>query len=140
MKKEAKKESFESPIYDARALGLGKMLVLGFQHTFAMFGATVLVPILTGLSVSTTLLMAGLGTLLFHLITKRKVPAFLGSSFAFLGGYAAVAPLDANGVADTVQLSYACGGVVVAGLLYLVMAALIKIFGIAKIMRFFRQL
>lgn len=137
MKKEAKKESFESPIYDARALGLGKMLVLGFQHTFAMFGATVLVPILTGLSVSTTLLMAGLGTLLFHLITKRKVPAFLGSSFAFLGGYAAVAPLDANGVADTVQLSYACGGVVVAGLLYLVMAALIKIFGIAKIMRFF---
>ena len=137
MKKDTKKESFDSPIYDARTLGIGKMLVLGFQHTFAMFGATVLVPILTGLSVSTTLLMAGLGTLLFHLITKRKVPAFLGSSFAFLGGYAAVAPLDANGVADPVQLSYACGGVVVAGLLYMVMAALIKLFGIARIMRFF---
>ena len=82
----------EVAIYDARQLGVPRMLVLGVQHTFAMFGATVLVPILTGLNVSTTLLMAGLGTLLFHLITKGKVPAFLGSSFAFLGGYSAVAP------------------------------------------------
>ena len=77
----------EVGIYDARQLGIPRMLILGIQHTFAMFGATVLVPILTGLDVSTTLLMAGLGTLLFHLITKGKVPAFLGSSFAFLGGY-----------------------------------------------------
>ena len=79
-------------ITDARKLGIPKMLILGIQHTFAMFGATVLVPLLTGLDVATTLLMAGLGTLLFHLLTKGKVPAFLGSSFAFLGGYAAVAP------------------------------------------------
>ena len=75
----------KDPVYDARKLGKGKMSVLGFQHMFAMFGATVTVPLLTGLSVQTTLLMAGLGTLLFHLLTKFKVPAFLGSSFAFIG-------------------------------------------------------
>lgn len=123
-------------IYDARQLGVPKTLLLGLQHTFAMFGATVLVPLLTGLSVSTTLLMAGLGTLLFHLLTKGKVPAFLGSSFAFLGGYAAVAPLQ-NGVADPTQLAYACGGVFVAGLVYLVVAGLIKIFGAKKVMKYF---
>ena len=123
-------------IYSVKQLGLPKTFLLGFQHTFAMFGATVLVPILTGLSVSTTLLMAGLGTLLFHLLTKGKVPAFLGSSFAFLGGYAAVAPLK-DGVADPTQLAYACGGVFVAGLVYLVVAALIKAFGAKKVMRFF---
>lgn len=123
-------------IYNVRELGAGKTLLLGLQHTFAMFGATVLVPLLTGLSVSTTLLMAGLGTLLFHLITGGKVPAFLGSSFAFLGGYAAVAPLE-NGVADPTQLAYACGGVFVAGLVYLVVAGLIKLFGIKRVMRFF---
>lgn len=81
-----KNQTGNEGIFDARKLGLPKMLLLGIQHTFAMFGATVLVPLLTGLSISTTLLMAGLGTLLFHLITKGKVPAFLGSSFAFLGG------------------------------------------------------
>lgn len=70
-------------IYNAKELGVGKVTVLGLQHMFAMFGATVLVPLLTGLDVSTTLLFAGLGTLLFHCITKMKVPAFLGSSFAF---------------------------------------------------------
>ncbi len=123
-------------IYDVKQLGIPKTLLLGLQHTFAMFGATVLVPILTGLSVSTTLLMAGLGTLLFHLITKGKVPAFLGSSFAFLGGYAAVAPLK-DGVADPTQLAYACGGVVIAGLLYLVVAGFIKLFGAKKVMRYF---
>ena len=79
-------------IYDARTLGAPRMLVLGIQHMFAMFGATVLVPVLTGLSVTTTLLFAGLGTLLFHLLAKGKVPAFLGSSFAFLAGYQAIAP------------------------------------------------
>lgn len=101
----------EVAIYDARQLGVPRMLVLGVQHTFAMFGATVLVPILTGLNVSTTLLMAGLGTLLFHLITKGKVPAFLGSSFAFLGGYSAVAPRLADGASNAEMLPYACGGV-----------------------------
>ena len=85
-------------VYDVRKLGTSKALILGVQHLFAMFGATVLVPALTGLNVSTTLLFAGLGTLLFHLVTGRKVPAFLGSSFAFLGGYAAIAPVLADGI------------------------------------------
>ena len=124
-------------IHDAKQLGTGKMILLGLQHTFAMFGATVLVPLLTGLSVSTTLLMAGVGTLLFHILTKRKVPAFLGSSFAFLGGYAAVAPLLADGSPNTEMLPYASGGVFVAGLVYVLLAALIKIFGAKKVMRFF---
>lgn len=124
------------PIYDASRLGAGRMLILGFQHVFAMFGATVLVPLLTGLDVSTTLLFAGLGTLLFHLITKRKVPAFLGSSFAFLGGYAAIAPLNADG-SPSELLPYACFGVALAGLVYLVLAGLFKVFGANKVMKFF---
>ena len=124
-------------IYDAKKLGVPKMLILGLQHTFAMFGATVLVPIITGLDVSTTLLMAGLGTLLFHLITGGKVPVFLGSSFAFLGGYAAVAPRLEDGAANLELLPYACGGVLVAGLVYLILSGLISIFGVSKIMRFF---
>ena len=132
----------ESGIYDARELGVPKMLILGFQHMFAMFGATVLVPALTGLSVSATLLFAGLGTLLFHLLAKGKVPAFLGSSFAFIGGYAAVAPMlpDAAGEATIPNLEllpYACFGVALAGLLYVVLSALFKVFGIKKVMRFF---
>ena len=125
-------------IYDARQLGKGKMTVLGLQHMFAMFGATVLVPAITGLSVSATLLFAGLGTLLFHWITKFKVPAFLGSSFAFLGGYAAVVEMGAkSGMAAAQALPYACIGVCCAGLLYFVLAGLIKAFGIKKVMRFF---
>ena len=128
-------------IYDARQLGTGKMVVLGFQHMFAMFGATVTVPLLTGLSISTTLLFAGLGTLLFHLLTKFKVPAFLGSSFAFIGGYLAGAPMvkDASGkmVGNKELLPYACLGVACAGLLYLVVAALVKIVGVNKVMKLF---
>ena len=127
----------QEAIYSVRHLHPGKVLLLGLQHTFAMFGATVLVPLLTGLSVSTTLLMAGLGTLLFHLITKGKVPAFLGSSFAFLGGYAAVAPLLADGSPNVEMLPYACGGVMVAGLVYVALAALIRYFGAKAVMRFF---
>ena len=119
-------------IYDATVLGKPRMLVLGIQHMFAMFGATVLVPALTGLSVSTTLLFAGLGTLLFHLLAKGKVPAFLGSSFAFLAGYWAIAP---NGEAEL--LPYACFGVAVAGLLYVILSGLIRAFGVKKVMRFF---
>ena len=125
-----------SALYSVKDMNVGKVILLGMQHTFAMFGATVLVPLLTGLSVSTTLLMAGLGTLLFHAITKRKVPAFLGSSFAFLGGYAAVAPLI-DGQPNVEMLPYASGGVLVAGLVYVVLAALIKLFGVKKVMRFF---
>ena len=124
-------------IYNVKELGAAQTLVLGFQHMFAMFGATVLVPLLTGMNVSTTLLFAGLGTLLFHWITKGKVPAFLGSSFAFLGGYAAIAPKLADGSSNVEMLPYACFGVACAGLLYLVMAALIKMFSVRKIMRFF---
>jgi len=127
-------------VYDARSLGTSKTLVLGLQHLFAMFGATVLVPAITGLNVSTTLLFAGLGTLLFHLVTGRKVPAFLGSSFAFLGGYAAIAPtVDAagNAVNNAALLPYACAGVAVAGLMYLVLAGFFKAFGAKKVMRFF---
>ena len=123
-------------IYDAMELGLPKMILLGIQHTFAMFGATVLVPLLTGLDVGTTLLMAGLGTLLFHFLTRGRIPAFLGSSFAFFGGYQMVAPM-LDGRPNTEMLPYACGGVVCAGLLYLVMAALMKFFGSEKVMRFF---
>lgn len=119
-------------VYDASTLGTPKMLVLGIQHLFAMFGATVLVPTLTGLSVSATLLFAGLGTLLFHFLAKGKVPAFLGSSFAFLAGYGAIAP---NGEKEL--LPYACLGVAAAGLLYLVLAALVKVFGVSKVMKFF---
>ena len=129
----------EEGIYDARPLGKGRMFLLGFQHMFAMFGATVLVPILTGLDVSTTLLFAGLGTLLFHLITGGKVPAFLGSSFAFLGGYAAVAPMlgEFQDQPNLEMLPYACFGVLCAGLMYVILAALFKAFGASKVMRFF---
>ena len=127
----------EEGIYDARPLGKGRMFLLGFQHMVAMFGATVLVPILTGLDVSTTLLFAGLGTLLFHLITGGKVPAFLGSSFAFLGGYAAIAPMLEDGSPNLEMLPYACFGVLCAGLMYVILAALFKAFGASKVMRFF---
>lgn len=124
-------------IYDARQLGTPKMVVLGFQHMFAMFGATVTVPLLTGLDISTTLLFAGLGTLLFHCLTKFKVPAFLGSSFAFLGGYAAIAPMAEDGTPNKEMLPYACLGVACAGLVYLVVSALVKLVGVNKVMKLF---
>ena len=119
-------------VYDASTLGTPKRLLLGVQHLFAMFGATVLVPALTGLDVANALLFAGLGTLLFHLITGRKVPAFLGSSFAFIGGYNAIRAMGGDGL-----LPYACFGVACAGLVYLVMALLFKQFGAKKVMRYF---
>ncbi|MDO4502746.1 MAG: uracil-xanthine permease family protein [Coriobacteriia bacterium] len=128
-------EDAPGAIYDAKELGIPKTFVFGLQHMFAMFGATILVPIITGLPVSTTLLFAGLGTLLFHLLSQGKVPAFLGSSFAFIAGYAAIAP---NGEADL--LPYACFGVACAGLLYLVLSALFRVFGAERVMRFFPPL
>ena len=118
-------------------LSPGKMALLGFQHMFAMFGATVLVPALTGLSVSATLLFAGLGTLLFHLLTKRKVPAFLGSSFAFLGGYFSVRELVEGSGSGANWIPYAGIGVACAGLLYVILSALFRAFGAKKVMRFF---
>ena len=128
----ANHEQNTEAIYDAKTLGTGKTLVLGLQHLFAMFGATVLVPVITGLNVSTTLLFAGLGTLLFHLITGRKIPAFLGSSFAFLGAYGLTTAAGQN-----IPLTYSGFGVAVAGLIYLVLALLFKIFGTKKVMKFF---
>lgn len=135
------KTVINGPVYDARTLGKPRMLVLGLQHMFAMFGATVLVPMLTGLDIATTLLFAGLGTLLFHFITGGKVPAFLGSSFAFIGGYNAVRTvgLDAAGqpIYNNDLLVYACFGVACAGLMYVILSALFKAFGVNKVMRFF---
>ena len=126
------------PVRDAKTLGVRKMGVLGLQHMFAMFGATVLVPAITGLSVSATLLFAGIGTLIFHCLTKFKVPAFLGSSFAFIGGYAAVTQMgEAAGLSLAESLPYACAGVFCAGLLYFVIAGLFAAFGPSKVMRFF---
>ena len=132
------------PIRDARTLGLPKMLILGLQHMFAMFGATVLVPILVQsyglpLNIQTTLFFAGFGTLFFHVCTKMKVPAFLGSSFAFLGGFAAMAAMDQGIYAamdPAEKLQYATGGIVVAGLLYVVMAAIVKIVGVHRVMHY----
>ena len=125
-------EKTNDAVYDASTLGTSKMLILGLQHMFAMFGATVLVPAITGLNVSTTLFFAGLGTLLFHLITGRKVPAFLGSSFAFLGAYGLVTASGQN-----IPLTYSGFGVAVAGLMYLVLAGFFKLFGVKKVMRYF---
>ena len=131
-----KKKVIDGPIYDARELGTPRMLILGLQHMFAMFGATVLVPALTGLDVATALFFAGVGTLLFHLLTSGKVPAFLGSSFAFIGGYNAIRTLS-DGSYDNSLLPYACFGVLIAGLMYVILAALFKSFGVKKVMRFF---
>ena len=133
----------QEAIYDARTLGAPRMLVLGLQHLCAMFGATVVVPIIVSgfglpMTVQTTLLMAGLGTLLFHVLTKFKVPAFLGSSFAYLGGFGAIATLPVyDGLDPELKLAYALGGVVVAGLLYLVLALMFKLVGAKKVIRWF---
>ena len=133
----------QEAVTDARTLGIPRMLILGLQHLFAMFGATVLVPILVQgyglpLSIQTTLLMAGLGTLLFHVCTKFKVPAFLGSSFAYLGGFSTVASMPAyDGLDPELKLAYALGGIVIAGLLYLVLALLFKVLGAKTVMRYF---
>ena len=137
----SKKNIGNEPVYDARTLGAPRMFVLGLQHMFAMFGATVLVPALSGLDVATTLLFAGLGTLLFHLLTKGKVPAFLGSSFAFIGGYNAVRTIGTNADGSAIYnndlLAYACFGVAIAGLMYIILSSLFKIFGVKKVMRYF---
>lgn len=134
----SKTQNSSQAVYDARTLGKPKMLVLGLQHMFAMFGATVLVPAITGLPVSTTLLFAGLGTLLFHLLTKMKVPAFLGSSFAFIGGYLSIVEMGKSyDLTVSQSLPYACIGVACAGFLYFVLAGLFKAFGAKKVMKFF---
>ena len=134
----SKTQNSSQAVYDARTLGKPKMLVLGLQHMFAMFGATVLVPAITGLPVSTTLLFAGLGTLLFHLLTKMKVPAFLGSSFAFIGGYLSIVEMGKSyDLTASQSLPYSCIGVACAGFLYFILAGLFKAFGAKKVMKFF---
>ena len=110
-------------------LTLGKKVVLGVQHTFTMFGATVLVPILTGLDIGVALFMAGVCTLWFHLATKGKVPIFLGSSFAF------IAPIVA--VSAAYGIEYAQGGIVISGLIYLIFAVLAYFIGVKRIMSLF---
>ena len=134
----------QETIYDARTLGIPKMLVLGLQHLFAMFGATVLVPILVQgyglpLSIQTTLFFAGVGTLFFHVCTRLKVPAFLGSSFAFLGGFYTMAHMSGGAYAamePAEKLQYACGGIVVAGLLYVLLAIAVKVVGVERVMHY----
>ena len=136
---EKKNRTAEEAIFDARKLGIPKFLLLGLQHMFAMFGATVLVPLLTGLSIQVTLICAGLGTLLFHVFAKFKVPAFLGSSFAFLGGFTAIKALDSGiyaGMAEAEKLQYACGGIVAAGAVYLILALAVKLIGVKRVMRY----
>ncbi len=134
----SKSQTNQQPVYDARTLGKPKMLTLGLQHMFAMFGATVLVPAITGLPVSTTLLFAGIGTLIFHLITKLQVPAFLGSSFAFIGGYLSVVEMGKDlGLTSEQSLPYACVGVACAGFLYFILAGLFAAFGAKKVMKYF---
>lgn len=140
MSTEVKEEVVQADgIRDAKALGYPKMVTLGVQHTFTMFGATVLVPIITGMDTSIALFMAGVGTILFHLITKGKVPAFLGSSFAFIAPTIAVASAyGAQGTAEyQAGLAYAQGGIVVAGFMYLILAGLIAVFGVEKVLKFF---
>ncbi|STO31922.1 Uracil transporter [Fusobacterium necrogenes] len=103
--------------------------ILGIQHVLAMFGATVLVPFLTGLNPSIALISAGVGTLIFHFCTKRIVPVFLGSSFAFIGALTLV--LKNEGIAAIK------GGVIAAGFIYVFMAYLVKVFGVERIKSFF---
>lgn len=126
----------DGAIRDARQISMTKRILLGMQHTFTMFGATVLVPIITGLDISVSLFMAGVCTLLFHLITKKKIPVFLGSSFAFIAPIAAVVEMvTKRGGAD--GLAYARGGIVIAGMVYVIVAALIYVFGVKKVVEFF---
>ncbi|MBN2558011.1 MAG: uracil-xanthine permease [Clostridia bacterium] len=115
----------------------GKEFLLGFQHLFAMFGATVLVPALTGLNPLVALFAAGCGTLLFHLITKGKVPVFLGSSFAFIGGVAAVTGIGTEAGVTKEGIAIAGGGIICAGALYLVLALLARLIGMERIKSFF---
>ena len=113
---------------------MSRKLILGIQHVLAMFGATVLVPALTGLNTSITLICAGLGTLLFHLVTKRKVPVFLGSSFAFMGGIMAVIGDSRAGDPDCLEkLAALKGALIIAGLVYAVFALIIKLVGYEKV-------
>lgn len=123
------KESISYPIHDISILGPGRGFTLGLQHVFTLFASTVLVPILTGLDVGVALITSGIGTLLFHFITKGKVPAYLGSSFSF------IAPVILAG--ELYGLDYARGGIIVAALIYMLFAYLISVFGVEKIIRFF---
>lgn len=114
---------------NANELSMKTKLVLGAQHVLAMFGATVLVPFLTGLNPSIALIAAGLGTLVFHAVTKGIVPVFLGSSFAFIGATALVLQNDGIAVVK--------GGIISAGFVYIAMSYIVKTFGVDKVKSFF---
>lgn len=107
-------------------VGAGKMVVLGFQHAFAMSCATILVPLLTGLDVGVALFAAGLGTLIFHLCTGGRMPTFLGSSFAFIASLQLV--IGSYGTKEE-GIPYAMGGILCAGLFYVLLSLLIRLFG-----------
>ena len=120
----------------------GKLALLGIQHVFAMFGATVLVPMLTGMSPAVALFCAGVGTWIFHLCTGRKVPTFLGSSFAFIAAIQGAAQICSDNAeigtdAYLAALPYATGGIIVAGALYLVLALLVRLVGAERVRSFF---
>ena len=138
------KKSYQqgAPIKNSfKQLGTTRTLLLGLQHVFAMFGATILVPLITGLSVQVTLVGVGVGTLVFHFFAKGKVPVFLGSSFAFLVGIRLITDTT-HGIfagmdmSQAEMLSYATGGILVAGLVYLVLALIVKLAGVQRVMKF----
>ena len=118
----------------------GRLGLMGLQHLFAMFGATILVPLLTGLNVSVTLISVGIGTLIFHFLTKGRIPAFLGSSFAFLVGIQLITDPVTGLYADTLlthqeKLAYATGAIFVSGSVYLLFALIIKLVGIKNFLK-----
>ncbi len=123
--KKSSSRDISYPVTDISILGPAKGFTLGLQHVFTLFASTVLVPILTGLDVGVALIMSGIGTLIFHYITKGKVPAYLGSSFSF------IAPVILAG--ELYGLDYARWGIIVAGLIYLLFAWLIHVFGVERI-------
>ena len=103
-----------------------KEWILSIQHLFAMFGATVLVPLLVGINPSIAILTAGIGTLIFHLCTKGKVPVFLGSSFAFITPIITISTMYND-------YSYVQGGIIVVGLIYALMSFIVYKIGVDKI-------
>ncbi|GAA5013617.1 pyrimidine utilization transport protein G [Acinetobacter puyangensis] len=113
----------KTPVAMNEYLPAGQSIVLGLQHTFAMFGATVLGPLLMGFDPSLTMLLSGIGTILFFIITGGRVPSYLGASFAFIGAVVAVTGYSGSG--GNPNIGVALGGTVVCGIFYALMGLLI---------------